>query len=29
MTNSNTALQLTNFDFYWEHLIALLDTATG
>lgn len=29
MTNSNTALQVTNFDFYGDHLIALQDNATG
>ena len=27
--NSNTALQLTNFDFYGDNLIALQDNATG
>ena len=29
MTNSNTALQVTNFDFYGDNLIALQDNATG
>lgn len=27
--NSNTALQVTNFDFYGDSLIALQDNATG
>ena len=27
--NSNTALQVTNFDFYGDNLIALQDNATG
>lgn len=29
MTNSSTALQVTNFDFYGDELIALKDNATG
>ena len=29
MTNSNTALQVTNFNFYGDNLIALQDNATG
>ena len=29
MTNSNTTLQVTNFDFYGDNLIALQDNATG
>ena len=27
--NSNTALQVTSFDFYGDNLIALQDNATG
>ena len=27
--NTNTALQVTNFDFYGDNLIALQDNATG
>lgn len=27
--NSNTALQVTNFDFYGDNLIAIQDNATG
>lgn len=27
--NQNTALQVTNFDFYGDNLIALQDNATG
>lgn len=29
MTNNNTALQVTNFNFYGDELIALKDNATG
>ena len=29
LNNSNTALQVTNFDFYGDNLIALQDNATG
>ena len=29
INNSNTALQVTNFDFYGDNLIALQDNATG
>lgn len=29
MTHNNTALQVTNFNFYGDELIALKDNATG
>lgn len=29
MNNTNTALQVTNFNFYGDELIALKDNATG
>ena len=29
MTNNNTALQVTNFNFYGDELIALKDNTTG